>query len=61
MISRIRLKNPIWVVDPDKVHELLNQVEAQMGGCWETDATHIEKGLRIYAFIRVTYSDWSKR
>lgn len=52
MISRIRLKAPIWVINPDKVHDLLRQVERSMGGVWATDGISIDKGWRIYSFIR---------
>lgn len=55
MINRIRLKNPIWVFNPDTVHELLKKVESQIGGTWETDGITYDKGYRIYAFIRYNY------
>ena len=55
MISRIRLKEPIWAIDPDRVHKLLQDVERMMGGVWMTDGISIDKGWRIYSFIRFEY------
>jgi len=57
MISKIRLKFPLWIVDPDKMHATLCQVEAYHGGAWEMDCHKIDQGWRIYGFGRVVYHE----
>ena len=51
MISRIRLKVPIWLKNPEKLHELLQQVEQAMGGTW--DSLEVEMGdfIGVYRFV----------
>lgn len=51
MIERIRLKHPIWLRNPEKLNELLWQVEREMGEAW--DSLDVQPGdfVRVYGFV----------
>jgi len=57
LITRVKLKVPKWIVDPDEVHVLLQEVERQMGGTWETGAIYFDKAMRVYGFVRFVYTE----
>jgi len=56
VISRIRLLKPVFIEDPKHIHEILQKVEAGMGGAWVCDCIVVDRGWRVYGFLRYTYT-----
>lgn len=55
MIGRIKLKVPLLVMDPEKLHAMLLTLEAQYGGGWDADVACLGGFWRVYGFIPYNY------
>ena len=55
MITRIRFKKPLVIENGDGLVKLLERVENEMGGWWETEGKTFGHVWRIYAVMRFEF------